>query len=86
MRVVAAALTAGLFLLGTASSLLGQSALGDVARQEAERRKAIKEESRVYTNQDLPTLPSRADDGVPATDAVGGADSAPEASAEVETD
>ncbi len=79
MRVVAAALAVGLFLAGSVSTVLGQSALGDVARQEAERRKAIKEESRVYTNQDLPAVPSRAVDDAPATDPAPVTDSAPEA-------
>lgn len=44
-------------LAGGIASLYGQSPLGEVARQEEERRKTIKAESRVYTNKDLPTVP-----------------------------
>jgi hypothetical protein len=43
--------------LGGATALLAQSPLGEVAQREQERRKAIKSESRVYTNRDLPNVP-----------------------------
>jgi hypothetical protein len=39
---------------------LRAQSLADVARQEAERRKAIKEGARVYTNKDLPVVPAPA--------------------------
>jgi hypothetical protein len=54
-----AAITAMLLLVGlggTARSLAGQS-LGDVARQEEERRKSVKDPAKVITNKDLSSVP-----------------------------
>src|SRR5947199_10733929 len=42
--------------LGRAPFVHGQS-LGDVARQEEERRKNVKDAGKVYTNKDLKELP-----------------------------
>lgn len=50
--VVAGAMTAAL-----AAPLVAQS-LADVARKEEERRKAVKESVKVYTNKDLKAVPS----------------------------
>ena len=45
-----------LLLASPGSQPAGQS-LGEVARQEAERRKTIPTQSKVYTNKDLPEVP-----------------------------
>ncbi len=62
MRVLVTALCA-LLLTGALWPAAAQSPLGELARQEEERRKTIKGGSRVYTNRDLPSVPS------PVTDA-----------------
>jgi hypothetical protein len=43
----------------TAAPLYAQS-LADLSRKEEERRKTVKEPSKVYTNKDLPSVPSSA--------------------------
>jgi hypothetical protein len=56
MRLYTPALVAVLSLAG--GSLFAQSqSLADVARKEEDRRKNVKEPSKVYTNKDLGTLP-----------------------------
>jgi type II secretory pathway pseudopilin PulG len=57
-------------LSGTATAVFAQS-LADVAKKEEERRKAVKEAGKTYTNSDLKTVP-------PAT--AGAATAPPEAS------
>lgn len=52
MKRVIVSSTAGLLLAGSVAAASAQS-LADVARQEQERRKAIKEPSRVYTDADV---------------------------------
>lgn len=57
------ALIAALSLAGASVSAAGQSqSLADVAKQEEERRKAVKAPGKVYTNKDLGSLPA----GTPA--------------------
>ena len=46
----------GLLLAGTGAAIRAQS-LADVARQEAERRKALKDGGKIITNRDLPRIP-----------------------------
>ena len=46
-----------LLLTGVTRPLSAQS-LADLARQEAERRKTVKGSGKVYTNNDLPSVPS----------------------------
>ena len=58
---------------GTAVSVRPQS-LGDLARQEAERRKALKDSGKVITNADLPRSPAPA--AGPAKPEPGGASKA----------
>ena len=55
-RPFGAALLAFLLTGGVASLVCAQS-LADVARKEAERRQAIKEPAKTYTNADLASLP-----------------------------
>ena len=48
-------------LAGPAAQVFAQSQsqpLGDIARKEEERRQAVKEPAKVYTNQDLGTVPA----------------------------
>jgi len=52
-RMVAAAAIGFLGLLLVAPSLVSAQSLADVARKEAERRKATKGAAKVYTNKDL---------------------------------
>jgi hypothetical protein len=81
------------FLASAWAPLAGQS-LGEVARQEAERRKHIATESKVYTNKDLqgvppatvppattgaPTAPVTGDQDAAAKEAMAGMSKAPEA-------
>ena len=71
--------TAALLLPRGALVRLAAQSLADVARQEQERRKTIKESAKVLTNKDLaavpvvppapPTTPSPAPDGAPSADA-----------------
>lgn len=63
--------------------MVSAQSLADVARKEAERRQAIKEPSRTYTNADLASLPPATTDtskagavATPAGDAAKEADSA----------
>ena len=59
MTSLARGLSGGLvvvFLSGTASALFAQS-LADVAKKEEERRKAVKETGKTYTNSDLKGVP-----------------------------
>jgi DNA repair exonuclease SbcCD ATPase subunit len=51
------AVLAGAMAPGLAAPLVAQS-LADVARKEEERRKAVKEPVKVYTNKDLKAVPS----------------------------
>ncbi len=51
-----AAVTVALLVAGALAPLFAQS-LADVARQEQERRKEIKEHAKVITNKDLGTVP-----------------------------
>lgn len=71
-RPFGAALLAFLLTGGVASLVCAQS-LADVARKEAERRQAIKEPAKTYTNADLASLPPATGDtskaGVAATPA-----------------
>ena len=53
-RIIASFVAVGIAL--SASPLSAQS-LADVARKEAERRKAIKDQGKVISNQDLPNAP-----------------------------
>lgn len=55
MRSLAGLLSV-VFLAGTVELARGQS-LGEVAKKEEERRKAVKEPSKVYTNKDLTAVP-----------------------------
>jgi hypothetical protein len=56
IHVVSAAITA--CLIATAGSSLWAQSLADVARAEEARRRAVKQPSKVYTNKDLPSVPS----------------------------
>ena len=56
MRLYTLAVVCAVLLALSVSQSTAQS-LGDVARQEAERRKAVKSEGKVYTNKDLPDVP-----------------------------
>jgi hypothetical protein len=66
--------TAGVWNLRAVMSAQG---LGSIAKQEEERRKTIKDPSKVLTNQDLPTVPPPSESAAPAADAA-----KPEASAD----
>ena len=55
-RVLARVLCLSL-ISATAAPLYAQS-LADLSRKEEERRKTVKEPSKVYTNKDLPSVPS----------------------------
>src|SRR6266545_7941684 len=62
-------LTTWLLLSGlcyTSAPLRAQS-LGDVAKKEEERRKAVASAGKVYTNKDLPSVPSPTTPPAPAT-------------------
>src|ERR1700741_3552464 len=50
MRVLAAA-------VAVCRPVLAQSSLGDVSRQEEERRKDVKAPAKIYTNKDLGSVP-----------------------------
>ena len=54
LKILAAAVSASV-LMGGVAPLRGQS-LADVARKEEERRKAVKDSGKVYTNKDLGTV------------------------------
>ena len=56
-RVAGLALLLLLAPVGFDATVCGQS-LGDLARQEAERRKTLTEEGKVFTNKDVPRVPS----------------------------
>jgi hypothetical protein len=45
-------------LLGARSSAVSAQSLGDLARQEAERRKSVKTEAKTFTNKDVPRAPA----------------------------
>jgi hypothetical protein len=64
MRVHPSALLLGVSLLVLARVPVTAQSLADLARQEEERRRSVKTESKVYTNKDLPSVPS---DATPAT-------------------
>ncbi|MBI3490547.1 MAG: hypothetical protein HY047_01925 [Acidobacteria bacterium] len=66
--------------LGLASPLWAQS-LGDVAKKEEERRKAIATPAKVYTNKDLTALPASATPPSESTPAAGTPATTPEAGA-----
>src|SRR5438105_3925025 len=66
-RIVAAALTAA-FMSATVGVVCAQT-LADVAKKEEERRKAIKEPSKTYTNADLQTVPPATAQSTTAGDA-----------------
>ena len=68
IRWFVAAVSAFVLLGGTAAPLFAQS-LADLAKKEEERRRAIKEPSRVYTNKDLVNVPPP-ETSKPATDAI----------------
>jgi hypothetical protein len=70
-------LLSGLFC--TSAPLRAQS-LGDVAKKEDERRKAVASAGKVYTNKDLPSVPAPAPGASPAAapPAKGGADASPD--------
>jgi hypothetical protein len=55
VRAVAVAALAGAAVAGSATTLCGQTpTLGEVAKKEADRRKAQPSAGKVYTNKDLP--------------------------------
>jgi hypothetical protein len=57
---------AGLALaLSATATLWAQTPLGEVARKEQERRKALPPASKVYTNKDLPNTPPRPAEATP---------------------
>jgi hypothetical protein len=56
LKILAAAVSASV-LMGGITPLCAQS-LADVARKEEERRKAIKDNGKVYTNKDLGSVPA----------------------------
>jgi hypothetical protein len=66
LRWSAAALAAVVLITGTAAPLCAQS-LADLAKKEEERRKAIKEPAKLYTNKDLVNVPPP-EGSRPATD------------------
>jgi hypothetical protein len=70
MRVHLLAVVASAGLLAKAGTPLAGQSLGDVARQEAERRKTVASESKVYTNNDLPDVPP-ATSPIPVADSSG---------------
>ena len=70
---------AGLLALGVPATVVEAQSLADVARQEAERRRAVKAEAKVYTNRDLGPAAIRPP-ASPADAAV--AEQAPETAAE----
>jgi hypothetical protein len=71
-RAAAALLTGTLlFLWPAALSAQAPPSLGEIARKEAERRKALKADGKVYTNKDLPKT---AVNPVPSTPAAPAAD------------
>jgi hypothetical protein len=45
-------------VLAAPASAVSPQSLGDLARQEAERRKSIKTEAKTFTNKDVPTAPA----------------------------
>ena len=55
IRLTTWLLLSGLFY---ASAPLQAQSLGDVAKKEEERRKAVASAGKVYTNKDLPSVPS----------------------------
>jgi hypothetical protein len=60
-----------LLLVTAAGPLLSAQSLADVAKREEERRRTIKEPSKVYTNKDLTSVPpSASDTGKPAAGAI----------------
>ena len=72
IRSCSAGLTAAVLLVGVASA----QSLGDVARQEGSRRKAVSG-GKVYTNQSLPATEPAAPAAVPATPGAAAASPAP---------
>jgi hypothetical protein len=73
------AVIVGLLLASPGGRPAGQS-LGEVARQEAERRKSMATGSKVYTNKDLPEVPP-ATAPAPKAEAPAAAGTSPEATA-----
>jgi hypothetical protein len=66
------ALRMALVLVGFTSTFVHAQSLADVAKKEAERRQAIKEPVRSYTNSDLASLPPvTADTAKPGTSPAG---------------
>jgi hypothetical protein len=62
-RLTICLLLSGFFF---ASGVVRAQSLGDVARKEEERRKAVGAAGKVYTNKDLPSVPPPAAPAVPA--------------------
>jgi hypothetical protein len=65
-----------LLVVSTAAATVASAqSLADVARQESERRQAVKDSGKTYTNQDLKPVPAAPSDATPATatDATGAA-------------
>lgn len=58
MHFSPSALLVPVLLVGLAPLVSAQSPLGEIAQKEAERRKAVKSDGRVYTNSDLPNMGS----------------------------
>lgn len=63
--------TAVLLSFGAAAAPVAAQSLADVARQEQERRKAIKKPSKVLTNKDLGSVPGTAPPAATAPNASG---------------
>jgi len=60
-----------LLLVSAAAPLLSAQSLAEVAKREEERRRTIKEPSKVYTNKDLTSVPPAASDtGKPVAGAI----------------
>jgi hypothetical protein len=83
MRAMAVGTIVGLCLL-TAATLVAAQSLADVARTEAERRKAVATPGKLFTNEDLRGEPStvKPDGGAAARAAAGQAASTPVAGTE----
>ncbi len=74
---------AGLLTLGLSATALEAQSLAEVARKEAERRKAVKSEAKVYTNRDLGPEATSPPAPAPAA-AAPAAQPAPDAAAQAE--
>jgi hypothetical protein len=69
MRLHISALAVLVSVVASGLPLLNAQSLGEVARQEEERRKGIKAEAKVYTNKDLQHVPATASiQATPAAD------------------